>query len=69
MSRKLAMSLAAALILSNAIGSITANADELEYHGGPKSAGTVSVGGGQFGSITEDAGVQYHGGPKSHTAS
>jgi hypothetical protein len=69
MSRKLAISLAAALILSSAFGSITANADVLQYHGGPKSAGTVSVGDHEFGLITEDAGVQYHGGPKSHTAS
>jgi hypothetical protein len=69
MSRKLAVSLAAALILSSAFGSITANADVLQYYGGPKSAGTVSARGNEVGSIVEDAGVQYHGGPKSHTAS
>jgi hypothetical protein len=43
MSRKLAMSFAAALILSSAFWSFTADAG-VQYHGGPKSPGTISVG-------------------------
>jgi len=44
MLRKLAMSLAAAaLILAGAFWSINADAG-VQYHGGPKSADTVSVG-------------------------
>jgi hypothetical protein len=43
MSRKLVMSFAAALILLSAFWSFTADAG-VQYHGGPKSPGTISVG-------------------------
>jgi hypothetical protein len=43
MSRKLAMSFAAAFILSSAFWSFNADAG-VQYHGGPKSPGTISVG-------------------------
>jgi hypothetical protein len=68
MSRKLVMSLAAAVMISSMPGAITADATALQYHGGPKVNATVSTGGSAFGSVTtEDAGWTYTGGPKSAT--